>query len=54
MNFTRRTNCLERETRPYLLQSAFNLVYWYPWGDEAFAKARSEESRYFESTPVSA
>ena len=43
MNFTRRTNCLERETRPYLLQSAFNLVYWYPWGDEAFAKARSED-----------
>ena len=54
MNSTRRTNRLERETSPYLLQHAFNPVDWYPWGDEAFAKARSEDSRYFESTPVSA
>ena len=54
MNSTRRTNRLERETSSYLLQHAFNPVDWYPWGDEAFAKARSEDSRYFESTPVSA
>ena len=43
MNSTRRTNRLERETSPYLLQHAFNPVDWYPWGDEAFAKARSED-----------
>jgi hypothetical protein len=55
MNSTRRTNRLERETSPYLLQHAFNPVDWYPWGDEAFAKARAARtSRYFESTPVSA
>ena len=43
MNSTRRTNRLERETSPYLLQHAFNPVDWYPWGDETFAKARSED-----------
>ena len=43
MNSTRRTNRLERETSPYLLQHAFTPVDWYPWGDEAFAKARSED-----------
>ena len=43
MNSTRRTNRLERETSPDLLQHAFNPVDWYPWGDEAFAKARSED-----------
>ena len=43
MNSTRRTNRLERETSLYLLQHAFNPVDWYPWGDEAFAKARSED-----------
>ena len=54
MNSTRRTNRLERETSPYLLQHAFNPVDGYPWVDEAFAKARSGTSRCFESTPVSA
>ncbi len=43
MNSTRRANRLARETSPYLLQHAFNPVDWYPWGDEAFAKARSED-----------
>ena len=52
MNSTRRTNRLERETRPYLLQHAFNPVDWYPWGDEAFAKARSETSRYSRARPL--
>ena len=43
MTSTRRTNRLERETSPYPLQHAFNPVGWYRWGDEAFAKARSED-----------
>ena len=37
------TNRLARETSPYLLQHAGNPVDWYPWGDEAFARARSED-----------
>src|SRR5262245_27635194 len=36
------TNRLIDETSPYLLQHAHNPVDWYPWGDEAFAKARAE------------
>jgi uncharacterized protein len=36
------TNHLIHETSPYLLQHAHNPVDWYPWGDEAFAKARAE------------
>jgi uncharacterized protein len=36
------TNRLSRETSPYLLQHAHNPVDWYPWGEEAFAKAESE------------
>ena len=36
------TNRLSRETSPYLLQHAHNPVDWYPWGEEAFAKAKSE------------
>ncbi len=37
------TNRLAAETSPYLLQHAHNPVDWYPWGDEAFAKARAED-----------
>ena len=37
------TNALINETSPYLLQHAHNPVDWYPWGDEALAKARAEE-----------
>ena len=40
---TSHENRLARETSPYLLQHAFNPVDWYPWGDEAFAKAPSED-----------
>jgi uncharacterized protein len=40
---TRPTNRLARETSPYLLQHAGNPVDWYPWGEEAFAKARAED-----------
>ena len=36
------TNRLIHETSPYLLQHAHNPVDWYPWGDEAFAKAKQE------------
>jgi len=36
-------NRLSRETSPYLLQHAENPVDWYPWGDEALARARSED-----------
>jgi hypothetical protein len=35
-------NRLAGETSPYLLQHAGNPVDWYPWGDEAFARARAE------------
>ena len=35
-------NQLSDETSPYLLQHADNPVDWFPWGDEAFAKARRE------------
>jgi len=36
-------NRLADESSPYLLQHAENPVDWYPWGDEAFAKARAED-----------
>ena len=32
-------NKLQTENSPYLLQHATNPVNWYPWGEEAFAKA---------------
>ena len=35
----RTPNRLIREKSPYLLQHAYNPVDWYPWGEEAFAKA---------------
>ena len=34
------TNRLAKETSPYLLQHAHNPVDWYPWGEEAFEKAK--------------
>jgi uncharacterized protein len=40
-------NRLARERSPYLLQHAANPVEWYPWGDEAFAKARAEDKPIF-------
>jgi uncharacterized protein YyaL (SSP411 family) len=36
-------NRLAAETSPYLLQHADNPVDWYPWGEEALARARSED-----------
>jgi len=40
-------NRLIREKSPYLLQHARNPVDWYPWGDEAFARAKSEDRPVF-------
>jgi uncharacterized protein len=36
-------NRLAAETSPYLLQHADNPVDWYPWGEEALARSRSED-----------
>jgi uncharacterized protein len=36
-------NRLAAETSPYLLQHADNPVDWYPWGEEAFERARTED-----------
>ena len=41
------TNRLAREKSPYLLQHADNPVDWFPWGDEAFAKAQKENKPIF-------
>jgi uncharacterized protein YyaL (SSP411 family) len=40
-------NRLARETSPYLLLHAENPVDWYPWGEEAFARARAEDKPIF-------
>lgn len=40
-------NRLVHEQSPYLLQHAFNPVDWYPWGEEAFARARAEDRAVF-------
>src|SRR5688572_6942951 len=37
------TNRLAGATSPYLLQHAHNPVDWYPWGEEALAKAKAED-----------
>jgi uncharacterized protein len=39
---SKHTNRLIHETSPYLLQHAHNPVDWYPWGEDALNKARSE------------
>ena len=41
------TNKLINESSPYLLQHAYNPVDWYPWGDEAFEKAKTEDKPVF-------
>lgn len=47
MHSPKRQNRLAREKSPYLLQHANNPVDWYPWGEEAFAKAQSEDKPIF-------
>ncbi len=44
-----RYNRLAGEKSPYLLQHATNPVDWYPWGEEAFEKARREDKPLFVS-----
>ncbi|MDE3068809.1 MAG: thioredoxin domain-containing protein [Verrucomicrobiota bacterium] len=46
-------NRLAREKSPYLLQHAHNPVDWYPWGEEAFARARAEDKPVFLSVGYS-
>jgi hypothetical protein len=41
------TNRLAREKSPYLLQHQHNPVDWFAWGEEAFAKARTENKPIF-------
>ena len=48
------SNRLAHETSPYLLQHAENPVAWYPWGEEAFQKARDEDKPVFLSIGYSA
>lgn len=43
MSNTHKSNRLIHETSPYLLQHAYNPVNWYPWGEEAFQKAKQED-----------
>ena len=47
-------NHLKNETSPYLLQHADNPVDWYPWGEEAFRRAREEDKPVFLSIGYSA
>ena len=47
-------NRLIHESSPYLLQHAHNPVDWYPWGDEAFARARAENKPVLLSVGYSA
>jgi uncharacterized protein YyaL (SSP411 family) len=48
------TNNLINETSPYLLQHAHNPVDWYPWGEEAFEKAKAEDKPVLVSIGYSA
>jgi hypothetical protein len=46
-NKPRATNHLEGQTSPYLLSHVHNPVDWYPWGDEAFERAKQGEQADF-------
>lgn len=50
---TRKPNRLAAESSPYLQQHAHNPVDWYPWGPEAFEKARRENKPIFLSVGYS-
>jgi uncharacterized protein len=43
----RKPNHLLNETSPYLEQHAYNPVDWYPWGEEAFSRARELDRPIF-------
>uniref|UniRef100_UPI0037E8234C spermatogenesis-associated protein 20 isoform X3 n=1 Tax=Semicossyphus pulcher TaxID=241346 RepID=UPI0037E8234C len=49
----RHTNRLAKERSPYLLQHAHNPVDWYPWGQDAFNKAKNEDKPIFLSVGYS-
>lgn len=42
-----RPNRLIHEKSPYLLQHAYNPVDWYPWGEEAFRRAKEDNKPIF-------
>lgn len=46
-NMHQKANRLVNEKSPYLLQHAYNPVDWYPWGNEAFARAKTEDKPIF-------
>ena len=46
-------NHLQHEKSPYLLQHAANPVDWYPWGEEAFSRAKKEDKPVFLSVGYS-
>jgi uncharacterized protein YyaL (SSP411 family) len=50
----RTPNRLINEKSPYLLQHAYNPVDWYPWGEEAFARAAAEDKPVFLSVGYAA
>ncbi|NLW02707.1 MAG: thioredoxin domain-containing protein [Clostridiaceae bacterium] len=47
MSTNKQANRLIHEESPYLLQHAYNPVDWFPWGKEAFAKAKTEDKPIF-------
>lgn len=47
MNLKKTPNRLAQEKSPYLLQHADNPVNWFPWSEEAFAKAKAEDKPIF-------
>src|SRR4051794_27232028 len=47
------TNALAKEKSPYLLQHQHNPVQWFPWGPDAFEKARREGKPIFLSVGYS-
>lgn len=47
MSTSKQANRLIHEKSPYLLQHAYNPVDWYPWGEEAFGRAREEDKPIF-------
>jgi uncharacterized protein len=54
MSDQRRQNRLATSTSPYLLQHAENPVDWFPWGDEAFDRARERDVPVFLSVGYAA
>lgn len=54
MTHSRQPNRLLQETSPYLQQHAYNPVDWFPWGDEALARARELDRPIFLSIGYSA